>query len=478
MIELPTPSLPEQYTAVLSRWERWRNDLLAGRGWVSLLPILLMGMLLVVGSSKDFFHEYTDVSRYRCYAFSFWQGGTYAADPSCSFLTAWADAAPFHTLPLEYPLLALLPFSLTLLAPLVWFQVGFAIWMALFAAGIYWYLGRVGPRGASLAFAAYLVLGAWATAAGRFDLVPAAFTLFCLVAAVRGRFVWAYVLLAFAVMFKLYPLPLLLPLFLAEQRASPEPLLHWRRLAGLGAFVATCLSIFVVSLLVDVQGALSPLGYFAYRPIQIESVPASVMWALSLFGWPVCTAYEFGSLNIYDQALGSCSANAGPPPGPLTNMLSMAFLGLLLVGLALVAWMQWRGKLALPQAFVLVLLVIILTGKVFSPQYFIWLAPLVAYVMGLDGVWFVCWCVISLLTTVIYPFLYGPPGAIRQAPAGPAFFPTIALRNLLLALVVLAYLCDVGHVRRRIERVAARPVIPSKSPSATGKGAATKGLRQ
>ncbi len=462
MIGIPTPSLPERHTALLSRWERWRNELLTGRGWISLVPMLLMGVLLIAGSSPNFFFQYSDVSRYRCYALAFWQGGTYSGDSSCGFLAAWANAAPLHTLPLEYPLLALIPFSLTLLAPSVWFQVGFAIWMAALAAGLYWYLGRVGPRGASLAFATYLVLGCWATAAGRFDLVPAAFTLFCLVAGVRGHFAWAYVLLALAVMFKLYPLPLLLPLFLAEQRASPEPLLHWRRLVGLGAFALTCAAVFAGALLVDAQGALSPLGYFAYRPIQIESAPASLMWALSFLGWPICTAYQFGSLNIYDRVQGGCSSYAGPPPGPLTNMLSILFLGLLLAGLMLIAWMQWRGKLTLPQAFVLVLLVIVLTGKVFSPQYFIWLAPLVAYVMGLDWVWFACWCVISLLTTVIYPFLYGPPGAITRTPAGIAFFPTIALRNLLLALAVLAYLFNVGHVRSRIERAVNRSATLGK----------------
>lgn len=457
MIGTSTPSLPEQHAAPLSRWERWRRDLLAGRGWVSSLPIFMMGMLLMAGSAKDFFAPFTDVSKYRCYAFAFWHGGLYPGDPSCTFIATWASAVPLHTLPREYPMLALFPFSLTLLTPPAWFQIGFGVWLMLSAAAFYLYLGRVGPRGVSLAFALYLVLGAWATGASRFDLFPAAFTLFSLVAATRRRFLLAYLLLGIATMLKLYPAPLLLPLFLAEQRAQAGPLFCWRRLVGVGAFAAACGGILLLSLLISVQGARSPLDYFTYRPIQIESVPASMMWVASLFGWPICTTYQFGSLNIYDRVLGGCTFSAGPPPGPLTTLLSLLFLMLLLAGVVLVAWMQWRGKLTLPQAFVALLLVIMLTGKVFSPQYFIWLAPLVAYVIGFDWVWVICWCVISALTTVIYPYLYGPADLIRQAPSGPAFYPTITLRNLLLALVVVAYLFDVGRLRSRAARRAAAP---------------------
>src|ERR1051326_2238130 len=233
-------SVAQRDGQVPSRWERWRADMMSGKGWVSLLPMLLMCVLLMCGSSFAFFLPYNDVAKYQCYAHAFWFGGSnYPAVPSCDFIQNTASALPFHTLPMEYPGLAVIPFSLPWLIPGDWFQIGFAAWMVLVAAGIYWYLGRVGPRGASLAFAAYIVLGGWATAASRFDLVPAAFTLLCVVAAVRGRFIWAYALLAIAVMLKLYPLPLLLPLFIAEQRARSAPILQGKRLIGMGAFAAT-----------------------------------------------------------------------------------------------------------------------------------------------------------------------------------------------------------------------------------------------
>ncbi len=456
-----------------ARWRRWLADILANRGWPGLFPMLLMGVLLLCGSSFAFFLPYNDVAKYQCYAHAFWFGGSnFPANPSCDFLRNYASALPFHTLPREYPALALIPFSLTLLVPVYWSQLAFAICMTLVAVGLSWYLGRVGPRGASLAFAAFIVLGGWGTADSRFDLIPAAFTLFCAVAAVRGRFIWAYVLLAVAVMLKLYPLPLLLPLFLAEQRAfgggrlrepgsrslvpvghvraRPKPLWQWKRLLGVATFAATCAGIFLASLLVNVQGALGPLTYFADRPIQVESAPASIMWVGSLLGHPICTAFQFGSLDVFEELPPGCGRYTAPPLGPLAQALSLLFLALLVVGVVCVAWFQWRGRLSLPQAFVALLLVIIVTGKVFSPQYFIWLAQLVAYAIGLEDLfWFVAWCVLSLLTTIIYPYLYGARGGIENAPAVPAFYPTIAYRNLLLAVVVILYLFDLFHLRSR-----------------------------
>src|SRR5260370_8646975 len=122
-------------------------------------------------------------------------------------------------LPIEYPPLSLLPFSLGLLVPLAYYQFAFALLMALVAVLIYWLLLRHGPRGAALIFALYLFIGALATAQVRFDLLPAALTLLCLIPAERKRWTWAYVALAFGVLIKLYPLLLLPPLFIAEQHA-------------------------------------------------------------------------------------------------------------------------------------------------------------------------------------------------------------------------------------------------------------------
>jgi len=90
--------------------------------------------------------------------------------------------------------------------------------MALTAVLIYWLLLHYGPRGAALAFALYMLIGVLATAEGRFDLVPAALTLLCLIAAERKHWTSAYVALAFGFLLKIYPILLLPALFIAEQQ--------------------------------------------------------------------------------------------------------------------------------------------------------------------------------------------------------------------------------------------------------------------
>src|SRR5205085_3538032 len=82
---------------------------------------------------------------------------------------------------------------------------------------------------------------------GRFDLIPAALTLLCLLAAERKHWTSAYVALAFAVLLKIYPLLLFPALFIAEQRNTQRLYLPrqamtlqtlpgelWRTVQGIG----------------------------------------------------------------------------------------------------------------------------------------------------------------------------------------------------------------------------------------------------
>ena len=130
------------------------NALLARNGTVAYLPIIFVAILMFCGASWQIFWSYTDAARYQCYALVFWLGGSATKllpSTQCFFLNSSAfTAAPFHTLPLEYPPLTLAIFSLSLLAPIPYYQLLFALWMALTArldllalAGV---SGRVGRR--------------------------------------------------------------------------------------------------------------------------------------------------------------------------------------------------------------------------------------------------------------------------------------------------------------------------------------------
>lgn len=448
-IDLPVqaPSRPV-VRLVQSIWQ----TIQARRGVMAYLPFIVAITLLFYGVSQQIFQTFTDALRYQCYARLFWhgsQGIQHLPDIQCSFLSDFHMPAngipPFHILPFEYPPFTLSIFSLPLVLPLPYYQIAFAGLMACAALGIYWLLLRYGPQRAGIACMLYLVLGAWATAEGRFDLVPAGLTLLCVIAAERQRWTLAYIALALGFLLKIYPLLLLPVLFLAEQIttgriAKPSQTLTlktlpneiWHALGGIGQwrwknallFFGLILGISAIFAIINFQGTIvSQLSYFVNRPVEIESTGSTVLWLSTLIGHPANVVYTFGSVNIESD---------------LDDIVALAFDLFFVLGVALTILWQWRGTFDLTQAFIALLLVFVATGKVFSPQYLIWLIPLLAYNGAFNRPWLILWGCISLLTTIIYPFLFSQVTDITQLAAVPGFIEIVGARNILLVLVTLA----------------------------------------
>ena len=431
----------------MTLWDR----LLAREGAMAYFPIIVVAILMFMGASWQFTWLHTDAARYQCYSLTFWFGGgatKLLPGVQCAYLPHSAlSQPPFHALPLEYPPLTVVIFSLALFAPLVYYQMTFAILMALATLFMYWLLLRYAPRGAALAFAVYMLIGAWATAEARFDLVPAALTLLCVIAAGRKRWTSAYVALAFGFLLKIYPILFLPALFIAEQRDAQsfytprQPLTLaalpgeiWQTLRGMQRwrwknaliFFGILLGVTGFFALLDFHGAvLSQFSYFANRPVQVESTASPFLFLATRFGIAGHTVYTFGSINIV-SALG--------------EPLSLVFDVLLVIGYVYTIALQWRGKLDVTQAFIAILLVFIVTGKVFSPQYLIWLIPLLVYSRAYDRFWLITWGLISLLTTIIYPYLYTRTLNGLLAPYLPGFIESVAVRDALLVFLTLAYL--------------------------------------
>ena len=436
------------------------NTLLARQGIVAYMPIIVVNILMFYVASWQFLWLNTDPARYQCYALTYWIGsnGTKLLPATqCSFLPISTLAQPpLHMLPLEYPPLVLVIFSLPLIVPLLYYQLVFAVLMALISTMIYWLLLRYGPRGSALAFAFYLFISAWALAQERYDLVPAALTLLSLIAAERKQWTSAYIALAFGFLLKIYPILFLPALFIAEQQDAHiiyvpaklhilkmlpgdlwhtlQDIRHWRRKNAL-LFFAILLVITGFFALFDFKGAvLSQVSYFANRPLQVESTGSILLWLGTFIGFPVHIVFSFGSINMV-SALG----------GIVSNLFEILFV----VGYIYAIFLQWRGELDIVQTFLSLLLVFIATGKVFSPQYLIWVIPLLAYSGAFDRFWLITWGTISLLTTIIYPYFYTriiDPGKI---PYIPGFIQIVTARNVIFVLLTLAYLFNWFHIRRR-----------------------------
>jgi hypothetical protein len=103
----------------------------------------------------------------------------------------------------------------------------------------------------------------------------------------------------------------------------------------------------------------------------------------------------------------------------------------LLAGCLWVYWSQARRGLPVERAFLAVICVLLVTSRVFSPQYMIWVLPLVAVVEEFD----LLWLAVAVLTTAIWPAAYlaeGLHGSHQYY--SPPFLALIGLRNLLFCV--------------------------------------------
>jgi uncharacterized membrane protein len=204
----------------------------------------------------------------------------------------------------------------------------------------------------------------------RFDLWPALLTVAALAALLREHHRLGWALLAAAVAAKLWPL-VLVPLALAWSYR------HGRSRAPLMGLVVAVVA-FAPFAIVAPHGLWSSLSGQASRPLQIESLGAAVV---TTFGHPrVVTTH--GSQNIVGH---------GAVTSALT-VLQIAALGALWVAFARGPATRERF-LRYAAASVCALIVF---GRVLSPQFLLWLIPLVPLVRGRRGV-----AATMLLTTAL-----------------------------------------------------------------------------
>ena len=269
-----------------------------------------------------------------------------------------------------------------------------------------------------------------ATAFARFDLVPGVLAGAALLLLVR-RPALASAAAAVATAVKLWPV-LLVPGLLGAVRRT-----RWCLAVVVGVGGVLALGTVVVSSL----GRLtSPLTFQAGRGLQIESVaatPAILAWRTD----PVTTRISYAPSHSYEVT--------GPLVGSLVTLTTVATV---LLGLGLVGAWLWvlaqtvRGhRLSADGAVWLALAAVtgfVVTGKVLSPQYLLWLLPMAAAGLAVVGpsrtrlaVWTGLLLVACGLTQLEFPVWYvtltqryGPVDRVVWA---------LAVRNLLL-LVLLA----------------------------------------
>jgi hypothetical protein len=226
----------------------------------------------------------------------------------------------------------------------------------------------------------------------RFDLWPAALAVGALAAFLSGRVRLGSGVLGVAVAAKLYP-AVLVPL---------AALWVWRRqgrrdaLVCAGVFAGALAAAFVPFLVLAPEGVAGSIERQLSRPLQIESLGAAlVVAAHHLFGLDVAIATTHGSQNV--------GGNLGVGVGIVASGLQAA--ALVAVWLAFAAGPMSRVRLVQHAAAAVAAFVAL--GKVLSPQFLIWLIPLVPLVRGRRGLVASALLALALVATQLwFPFRY------------------------------------------------------------------------
>jgi uncharacterized membrane protein len=220
---------------------------------------------------------------------------------------------------------------------------------------------------AALAFVAVFPLLLGSVVLTRFDLFPIALVVAALAALVHERDRLGFGLIGAGIAVKLFP-AVLLPVALGYT---------WRRrgrreaLVGLALCAAVVALVFLPFLVVAPEGVARSIGHQLSRPLQIESLGSALYLAAHhLVGLDVEMRSGHGSQNLHATGTG------------LTALLFSV------VQLAVLVWIWLRRpveKEELLRWSAAAVVAFVALGKVLSPQFLIWLAPLVPLVAGVRG---------------------------------------------------------------------------------------------
>jgi hypothetical protein len=241
-----------------------------------------------------------------------------------------------------------------------------------------------------LAALAPLLLGS--VVLSRYDLLPTALTVGALAALIAGRHRLGSGVLGLAFAAKLFPAALL-PLALAWA---------WRRRGRreaavcLGLFAAVALVCFLPFLIVAPHGVFDAITRQTDRPLQIEALGAGLL----------LVGHAAAGLGITMDSSNGSQNLAGQLPDALATIQTVLQLT------ALAAIWVWfaRGPAdrdQLIRAWAAAVCAFVALGKVLSPQFLIWLIPLVPLVRGRRGLAAGGLLAVALvLTQLWFPYRY------------------------------------------------------------------------
>jgi hypothetical protein len=281
-----------------------------------------------------------------------------------------------------------------------------------------------------LLFAALAPLALGSVILSRFDLWPAALAAGATAALVSGRFRIGHALLGLGAAAKFYP-GVLVPLAVAytwKRRGRREALV------SLGLTAAVFAAIFLPFVILAPGGVWQSISVQIHRPLQVESLGAALLLAMHhVFGLGVTGETSHGSQNL--------AGTTADVVGAVSTIVQACVLVWILAAFA-------RGPgtaAAFVRASAAAVCAFVAFGKVLSPQFLIWLIPVVPLVRGRRGLWASALLLAALiLTQVWFPFRY-----FRLALHFEAGLSWVLLARDVLLVAVALLLAWPSHIARR-----------------------------
>jgi uncharacterized membrane protein len=207
-----------------------------------------------------------------------------------------------------------------------------------------------------------------------YDAWPALLTVAALALLAAAAPVAAFAVLGLAFAAKLYPVVLLLPASIYVWRTLGRR----AALRSLAAFVTVAGVLVVPFLALAPHGLLESFRAQAGRSLQVESLGGSLLGVADRLGWYSATVVHRTGHTISYDLVGSLPRTVG--------VISSVLQVLAVVGVSLVYLRGRDDLMRLAAAFAAVVAGFLAFTRFFSPQYLVWLIPLVVLLQPLEWV--------------------------------------------------------------------------------------------
>jgi hypothetical protein len=347
---------------------------------------------------------------------------------------------PYRDFTFEYPPFSLLFFVLPRLLASTWlpfsiyYQAEVVIFDIIGILIVYRIASKLGnPPWAPMMVYTLGVLAMGPIICQQYDIFPAVMSLLAVYLFWSGKHKTAWAILALATLTKIYP-ALIAPILIIHYLRNGQ----WERLwQGLITFGAVCLVILLPFLITSPASLRSLYDYHALRGIQLES-------AYSAF---LLVAEKLNLISAWTEFNHSAWNIMGTGADVMTGY-STFILGILLLAAYWFIYRQTKkGRPRIRQIGTFSMLVVLITlfaSKVLSPQYIIWLIPLLPLISGGWG-YIICaaFVITGGLTYLLFPWLYFDLALMENQAVAVLF-----IRNgLLIAMAALTMVSLASQMR-------------------------------